>query len=85
MIQDFRHLSLEPFAIEVPLHKALSKEKVRVSVPSVFTIAIGNDPDIMQKAALRLLDMEPEDIEHQANEIITGQLRQVIASVRGVI
>ena len=25
--------------------------------------------------------MEPEDIEHQANEIITGQLRQVIASM----
>ena len=51
IIQDFRHLSLEPFAIEVPLHKALSKEKVRVSVPSVFTIAIGNDPEIMQKVS----------------------------------
>ena len=81
IIQDYRTLSLEPFSIDVPLHKALSKEKVRVSVPSVFTLAIGNRPEIMENAALRLLDMEPEDIEHQANEIITGQLRQVIASM----
>jgi hypothetical protein len=78
IIQDFRHLSLEPFAIEVSLHKALSKEKVRVSVPSVFTLAIGEENGILEKAALRLLDMENEDIEHQANEIITGQLRQVM-------
>ena len=81
IIQDYRHLSLEPFAIEVPLQKALSKEKVRVSVPSVFTLAIGTDKKIMEAAALRLLDMLPEDIEHQAEEIITGQLRQVIASM----
>jgi len=81
IIQDYRQLSLEPFAIEIPLHKALSKEKVRVNVPSVFTLAVGDDPEILEKAALRLLDMEPEDIEHQANEIITGQLRQVIASM----
>ena len=35
----------------------------------------------MEAAELRLLDMLPEDIEHQAEEIITGQLRQVIASM----
>jgi hypothetical protein len=44
----------------------------------VFTLAIGEENGILEKAALRLLDMENEDIEHQANEIITGQLRQVM-------
>ena len=53
IIQDFSHLSLEPFSIEVPLHKALSKEKVRVNVPSVFTLAIGDNPEVLEKAALR--------------------------------
>ena len=43
IIQEFRALQLEPFAVEVPLEKALSLEKVRVSVPSVFTLAIGTE------------------------------------------
>ena len=81
IIQEFRALHLEPFAVEVPLEKALSLEKVRVSVPSVFTLAIGTSENIMYNASLRLLDMDHEGIEHQALEIITGQLRQVIASM----
>ena len=81
IIQEFRALELEPFAVEVPLEKALSLEKVRVSVPSVFTLAIGTERTIMENASLRLLDMDHEGIEHQALEIITGQLRQVIASM----
>ena len=43
IIQEFRTLQLEPFAVEVPLEKALSLEKVRVSVPSVFTLAVGTE------------------------------------------
>ena len=35
----------------------------------------------MYNASLRLLDMDHDGIEHQALEIITGQLRQVIASM----
>ena len=77
IIQDYGVLSLEPFPLEIPLHNALSLEKVRVSVPSVFTLAVGTQASIMQNAAQRLLDMDHESIEHQALEIITGQLRQV--------
>jgi flotillin len=81
IIQEFRTLQLEPFAVEVPLEKALSLEKVRVSVPSVFTLAVGTEQNVMYNASLRLLDMDHDGIEHQALEIITGQLRQVIASM----
>ena len=81
MIQDFSYLSLEPMQIEIPLKGALSVENIRVNVPSVFTVAIGTEPEIMQNAAIRLLGLMTNQITHQAQEIIFGQLRQVIASM----
>jgi flotillin len=59
----------------------LSIENIRVNVPSVFTVAIGTQPDVMTNAAIRLLDLNVVDIKKQAEEIIFGQLRQVIASM----
>ncbi|MBN8626313.1 MAG: flotillin family protein [Planctomycetes bacterium] len=82
LIQDHAYLSLEPIQIEIPLRGALSAENIRVNVPSVFTVAIGTMPDVMQNAAMRLLGLNPKQIEKQAQEIIFGQLRQVIASMR---
>jgi flotillin len=82
LVQDYAYLSLEPIQIEIPLRGALSIENIRVNVPSVFTVAIGTTPEVMQNAAIRLLGLNNEAIEKQAEEIIFGQLRQVIASMR---
>ena len=82
LIQDCDYLNLEPIQIEIPLRGALSSENIRVNVPSVFTVAIGTTPEVMNNAAIRLLGLKRVDIEKQAQEIIFGQLRQVIASMR---
>jgi flotillin len=82
LIQDYRYLSLEPIQIEIPLRGALSGENIRVNVPSVFTVAIGTQPDVMTNAAIRLLELDVAEIRKQAEEIIFGQLRQVIASMK---
>lgn len=82
LFQDYQYLSLEPIQIEIPLRGALSMENIRVNVPSVFTVAIGTAPEVMTNAAIRLLDLSTQDIRKQAEEIIFGQLRQVIASMR---
>jgi flotillin len=82
LIQDYAYLNLEPIQIEIPLKGALSIENIRVNVPSVFTVAIGTDPETMQNASIRLLGLDTEDIKQQAGDIIFGQLRQVIASMR---
>lgn len=82
LIQDYNYLNLEPVQIEIPLRGALSAENIRVSVPSVFTVAVGTTPEVMHNAAVRLLGLKRVDIEKQAQEIIFGQLRQVIASMR---
>ena len=82
LIQDYAYMSLEPIQIEIPLRGALSIENIRVNVPSVFTVAIGTTPEVMQNASIRLLGLNTAAIEKQAEEIIFGQLRQVIASMR---
>lgn len=82
LIQDYAFLSLEPIQIDIPLKDALSLENIRVNVPSVFTVAIGTDPVGMNNAAIRLLRLTQQQIKKQAEDIIFGQLRQVIASMR---
>ena len=82
LIQDWDYLPLDPMQIEVPLRGALSMENIRVNVPSVFTVAIGTEPEVMQNAAVRLLGLHGKEIVKQAEDIIFGQLRQVIASMR---
>jgi len=82
LIQSYDYLSLDPMQIEIPLQGALSMENIRVSVPSVFTVAIGTDEETMNNAAIRLLGLQPPEIMKQAEDIILGQLRQVIASMR---
>jgi len=82
LIQDFAWLSLEPMQIEIPLRGALSMENIRVNVPSVFTVAVGTAPELMQNAAIRLLGLNSKEIQKQAEDMIFGQLRQVIASMQ---
>ena len=82
VIQEYAYLTLEPIRMDVPLSDALSLENIRVSVPSVFTVAIGTEPEIRQNAAIRLLGLTHAQIETQAHDIIVGQLRQVIASMK---
>ncbi|WDI40874.1 flotillin family protein [Bremerella sp. P1] len=82
LIQDYAYLSLEPIQIEIPLRGALSSENIRVNVPSCFTVAIGTMPGVMDNAAVRLLGLTTNEIRKQAEELIFGQLRQVIASMR---
>jgi flotillin len=81
VIQDYAYLSLEPIQIEIPLRGALSTENIRVNVPSVFTVAIDTKPEVMQNAAVRLLGLSVGEVRKQAEEMIFGQLRQVIASM----
>ena len=82
VIQEYAYLGLEPVQIDIPLKDALSLENIRVAVPSVFTVAIGTESDVRQNAAIRLLGLTHEQIKRQAQDIIFGQLRQVIASMK---
>ena len=81
VIQDYEFLDLTPISIEVNLINALSKQNIRVNVPSRFTIGISTEPGVMQNAAERLLGLGQNEIQDLAQEIIFGQLRLVVASM----
>jgi len=81
VIQDYEFLDLTPISIEVNLVNALSKQNIRVNVPSRFTIGISTEPGVMQNAAERLLGLGQNEIQELAQEIIFGQLRLVVASM----
>jgi flotillin len=81
IIQDYEFLDLTPMSIEVNLTNALSKQNIRVNVPSRFTIGISTEPSVMQNAAERLLGLTLEAVKDLAQEIIFGQLRLVVASM----
>jgi len=81
VIQDYEFLELTPISIEVNLINALSKQNIRVNVPSRFTIGVSTEPGVMQNAAERLLGLGAQDVQELAKEIIFGQLRLVVASM----
>ena len=81
VVQDYQFLDLTPISIEVNLVNALSKQNIRVNVPSRFTIGVSTEPGIMQNAAERLLGLGQNEIQELAQEIIFGQLRLVVASM----
>jgi flotillin len=81
VIQDYSFLDLTPISIDVDLRNALSKQNIRVDVPSRFTVGISTEPAIMTNAAERLLGLESVAIRTVAHDIIVGQMRLVIATM----
>ncbi|MDR1333760.1 MAG: hypothetical protein LBJ71_00915 [Holosporaceae bacterium] len=81
LIQECSYLSLEPMTTEIDLKGALSKKNIRVNVPATFTFGIATDSKIVLNAAERLLGLNRDGIINQANDIILGQLRLVIATL----
>ncbi len=81
VIQAYEYLDLTPISIDVDLRGALSKQNIRVNVPSRFTVGISNQEGIMLNAAERLLGKSREEIRDIAKDIIFGQLRLVVATM----
>ncbi len=79
--QKYTFMDLTPLAISVDLKSALSKQNIRIDVPSIFTVGISTDPGIMQNAAERLRMLTLQKISDLARDIIFGQLRLVIATM----
>ncbi len=81
VVQSYEYLDLTPISISVDLKNALSKQNIRIDVPSRFTVGISVEPGVMQNAAERLLGLKLTEIQELAKDIIFGQLRLVIATM----
>lgn len=81
LIQAYEFLDLTPISISVDLRNALSRQNIRIDVPSRFTVGISTEQGIMQNAAERLLGLKMPEIQELAKDIIFGQLRLVVATM----
>lgn len=81
VIQAYQFLDLTPLSIEVNLKSALSRQNIRIDVPSRFTVGVSTEEGIMQNAAERLLGLGLNEIQELAKDIIFGQLRLVVATM----
>ena len=81
VIQSFQYLDLTPLSLGVDLKSALSRQNIRIDVPSRFTVGISTEPGIMQNAAERMLGLALSEVQELAKDIILGQLRLIIATM----
>lgn len=81
VVQSYEFLDLTPLSISVDLKNALSRQNIRIDVPSRFTVGISTEAGVMQNAAERLLGLKLAEIQELAKDIIFGQLRLIIATM----
>lgn len=81
IVQAYEFLDLTPMSISVDLRNALSRQNIRVDVPSRFTVGISTETGVMQNAAERLLGLKLDEIKQIAEDIIFGQMRLIIATM----
>jgi len=81
ILQAYQFLDLTPISLSVDLKSALSRQNIRIDVPSRFTVGISTETGIMQNAAERLLGLQLNEIQELAKDIIFGQLRLIIATM----
>ena len=81
IVQAYEFLDLTPMSLSVDLRGALSRQNIRVDVPSRFTVGISTEVGVMQNAAERLLGMKLDEIKQIAEDIIFGQMRLIIATM----
>ncbi|MDL2292643.1 hypothetical protein LJC17_03550 [Acholeplasma sp. OttesenSCG-928-E16] len=81
LVQAYQFLDLTPISIFVDLRSALSRQNIRIDVPSTFTVGISTESGVMQNAAERLLGLKLQEIQDLAKDIIFGQLRLIIATM----
>ncbi|MDL2287186.1 flotillin family protein [Eubacteriales bacterium OttesenSCG-928-G02] len=80
-LQSYKFLDLTPISISVDLKSALSRQNIRIDVPSTFTVGISTEQGVMQNAAERLLGLKLNEIQELSKDIIFGQLRLIIATM----
>lgn len=82
IIQDYEYIDLTPIPIIVDLKGALSKQNIRVNIPARFMVGISTEPGVMENAAERLLGLTLQQVHDLSADIIFGQLRVVIATMK---
>lgn len=74
-------MSLEPFNVSINLQNALSNDGVPVNVEAVGLVRIGSADEAVQTAVQRFLTSDLDELRRQINEILSGSLRGITATM----
>ena len=80
VIQDWKKMSLKPIQIQVNV-AGVSSQMIKVSIPVTLTTGIGTTQVLMQNAASRFLTATTEEIAHQIQDILIGEVRSLMATM----
>lgn len=75
------YMELEPFNIKIDLKGSISHEGVPVNVEAVGLVRYGSSDEMIQTAIQRFLTTNREALHQQLNEILSGNLRGIVAKM----
>ena len=78
VFQDHDWLALEPIRVTVTLPTRLTVKKLGFPLPTTFAVAIGTEPDLMRNAAVRLLNLDREELERQLDDLIADVMTRTV-------
>lgn len=81
IINAYDTMSLQPIQLNLDFKEAISKENIRVDVPSNVVFEVSSDPNLQQVAVERLLGMPTDQLKRLVAETVYGQMRIVIAQM----
>lgn len=78
MLQDYAYIDLSPYTIKMTVQsRSLDNIRLNMSVSCIATVS--TEKDMMQAAAVRLLNLSPEEISALAHEIIQSQIKYAVS------
>lgn len=80
--EDSRSISLNLIQIPLRIENTPNVDGVLITVEAVGNVKISSEPDLLSAAIERFLGYDTKEIERQIHDILEGQLRQIIGTLR---
>jgi flotillin len=78
--QNYEFLDCTPIESNLHLKKAITKNQHEISMQITSAFTISREPKILENAAERILGLSNQQISLVLNDIVFGQLRQIIST-----
>jgi len=82
LLEDYSTISLNLIQIPLKIENTPNVDGVLITVEAVGNVKISSDPELLGAAIERFLGYGTEEIERQIHDILEGQLRQIIGTLR---
>ncbi|MBN1638594.1 MAG: flotillin family protein [Ignavibacteriales bacterium] len=77
-LQSYKYLSLNPITIASEIQGMKTIKIIKVDISYKCIVGIGTEPNLMQNAAERLMNLNEQQIIPLAIEIINSQIKQIV-------